>query len=164
MFMIPALQKFSFPYLGPCENEKTIVSREAHNAKRRDFNRYIGKDLYIPTILVLLAYYLALCVYGETLRKSTIRSLIRQPTQLSAKLLSAQANYGDKYQACSSRVLQLSNSAEILPKVASSSSNVISNRALILDASLLLLPMNDALLVAISHRGSAKAAHRCRFC
>ena len=27
--------------------------------------------------------------------------------------------YGDKYQACNSRVLQLSNSAEILPRVAS---------------------------------------------
>ena len=28
-------------------------------------------------------------------------------------------SYGDEYQACSSRVLQLSNSAEILPRVAS---------------------------------------------
>ena len=34
-------------------------------------------------------------------------------------LLGAQGSYRDEYQACSSRVLQLSNSAEILPRVAS---------------------------------------------
>ena len=44
---------------------------------------------------------------------------MEQPTQFSAKPLSAQGNYDDKYQACNSRVLHLSNSAEILPKVAS---------------------------------------------
>ena len=68
LFMVPALQKFSFPYLGPCESGKTLIEK---------------------------------------------------PTQFSAKPLSPQGNYGDKYQACSSRVLHLSNSAEILPKVAS---------------------------------------------
>ena len=46
---------------------------------------------------------------------------MEQPTQFSAKPLSAQGNYGDKHQACSSRVLHLSNSAKILPKVASTS-------------------------------------------
>ena len=70
-------------------------------------------------ILVLLTYCVALGVYGEKLRKSTVQSLIEQPTQFLAKPFSAQGNYGDKYQACSSRVLHLSNSAEILPKVAS---------------------------------------------
>ena len=33
----------------------------------------------------------------EELRKSTVRSLIEQPTQFSAKPLSTQGNYGDKY-------------------------------------------------------------------
>jgi len=44
---------------------------------------------------------------------------MEQPTQFSAKPLSAQGNYSDKYQVCSNRVSHLSNSAEILPKVAS---------------------------------------------
>ena len=44
---------------------------------------------------------------------------MEQPTQFSAKPLSPQGNYGDKYQVCRSRILHLSNSAEILPKVAS---------------------------------------------
>ena len=65
-------------------------------------------------ILLLLAYCVALGVYGEKLRKSTVWSLIEQPTQFSAKPHSAEGNYGDKYQACSSRVLYLSNSVEIL--------------------------------------------------
>ena len=39
--------------------------------------------------------------------------------------------------------------------------NVISNRALILDASLSWLAFKCYSMVAISHRGSAKAAHRC---
>ena len=69
-------------------------------------------------ILVLLAYCVALGVYGKKLRKSTVQSLIEQPTQFSAKPLSAQGNYSDKHQAHSSRVLHLSNSAKILPKFA----------------------------------------------
>ena len=44
---------------------------------------------------------------------------MKQPTQFSETPLSAQGSYGDKYQVCSSRVLQLSNSAEILLRVAS---------------------------------------------
>ena len=63
-------------------------------------------------------------IYNEKLRKSTVRSLIEQPTQFLAKPLSAQGNYGDKYQACSSRVLHLFNSVEILPKVASGKEQV----------------------------------------
>ena len=55
----------------------------------------------------------------DVLDSKTVRSLMERPTQFSAKPLSAQGNYGDKYQACSSRVLHLSNSVEILPKVAS---------------------------------------------
>ena len=70
-------------------------------------------------ILVLFAYCIAGGVHGEKIRKSTVRSLMEQPTQFSATPLSAQGSYGDEYQACSSRVLQLANSAEILPIVAS---------------------------------------------
>ena len=72
-------------------------------------------------ILVLFAYCIAVGVHGKTKkkRKSTVRSLIEQPTQFSATPLSAQGSYRVEYQACSSRVLQLSNSAEILPRVAS---------------------------------------------
>ena len=44
---------------------------------------------------------------------------MEQPTQFLAKPLSVQGSYGDEYQACSRRVLQLSNGAEILPRVAS---------------------------------------------
>ena len=44
---------------------------------------------------------------------------MEQPTQFSATPLSTQGSYGDEDQAWSSRVLQLSNSAEILPRVAS---------------------------------------------
>ena len=70
-------------------------------------------------ILVLFAYSIAGGVHGEKIRKSTVRSLMEQPTQFSATPLSAQGSYGDEYQACSNWVLQLSNSAEILPRVAS---------------------------------------------
>ena len=70
-------------------------------------------------ILVLFAYCIAGGVHGEKIRKSTVRSLMEQPTQFSATPLSAQGSYGDEYQACSSRVLQLANSAETLPRVAS---------------------------------------------
>ena len=47
----------------------------------------------------------------------------------------------------------------------SSSFNIISNRALIVDASLSCLSFftNQYCRVAISHRGSSKAAHRCYF-
>ena len=57
--------------------------------------------------------------HGEKIRKSTLQSLMEQPTQFLVTPLSAQGSYGDEYQACSSRVLQLSNSAEIFPSVAS---------------------------------------------
>ena len=70
-------------------------------------------------ILVLFAYCIAGGVHGEKICKSTVRLLMEQPTQFSSTPLSAQGNYGDEYQAYSSRVLQLSNSAEILPRVAS---------------------------------------------
>ena len=56
---------------------------------------------------------------AKKIRKSTVQSLMEQPTQFSATPLSAQGSYGDEYQACSSSVLQLSNSAEILLRVAS---------------------------------------------
>ena len=70
-------------------------------------------------ILVLFAYCIAGGVQGEIIRKSTVRSLMEQPTQFLATPFSVQGSYGDEYQACSSRVLQLSNSAEIWPRVAS---------------------------------------------
>ena len=70
-------------------------------------------------IPVLLAYFVVECFHGEKIRKSTVRSLMEQPAQFSAAPLSAQGSYGDEDQACSSRVLQLYNSAEILPRVAS---------------------------------------------
>ena len=70
-------------------------------------------------ILVVFAYCLAGGVHAEKISKSTVRSLMEQPTQFSVTPLSTQGSYGDEYQACSSRVLQLSNSAEILPRVAS---------------------------------------------
>ena len=70
-------------------------------------------------ILVLLAYCIAGGVHAEKVRKSAVRSLMKQPTQFSATPLSAQGSYGDEYQARSSRVLWLSNSAAILPRVAS---------------------------------------------
>ena len=67
-------------------------------------------------VLVLCAYCIAGGVHAEKICQSTVRSLMEQ---LSATPLSAQDSYGDEYQACSSRVLQLSNSAEIVPRVAS---------------------------------------------
>ena len=70
-------------------------------------------------ILVLFAYYIAEGVYGEKIRESTVRSLMQQPTIFSATPLSAQGSNGDECQACSSRVLQLSNSVEIFSRVAS---------------------------------------------
>ena len=61
--------------------------------------------------------------WGCPLRNNTKITLsdhwLSNPTQFSATPLSAQGSYGDEYQACSSRVLQLSNSAEILLRVAS---------------------------------------------
>ena len=44
---------------------------------------------------------------------------MEQPTQFLVTPISVQGSYGDEYQACSSRVLQLSNSAEILLRIAS---------------------------------------------
>ena len=44
--------------------------------KMRDFHRYIGKDLWIPVILVLFAYCIAGGVHGEKIHKSTVRSLL----------------------------------------------------------------------------------------
>ena len=70
-------------------------------------------------ILVLFAYCIAGGVHVEKIRKSTVRSLMEQPTQFPATPLSAQGSYGDECQVCSSRFLQLSNSAGILPRVAS---------------------------------------------
>ena len=70
-------------------------------------------------VLVLFAYCVARGVHGEKIRKFTVRSLMEQPNQFSATPLSAQGSYGNEYQACSSRVLQLSNSVEILPRIAS---------------------------------------------
>ena len=90
------------------------VSREPHNALRRDLHRYVGKDLWIPMILVLFAYCIAGGCPRRKIRKSSVRSLMEQPTQFSATPLSAQGSYGDEYQACSSRVLQLAHSAENL--------------------------------------------------
>ena len=72
-------------------------------------------------ILVLFAYCIAEGVHAEKIRRSTVRSFMEQPmhsifgnTPQRPKQL-----YRDEYQASSSRVLQLSNSAEILPRVAS---------------------------------------------
>ena len=79
-------------------------------------HNYVGKDLWIPMILVLFVY----CIPGDvTPKKYTVRSWMEQPTQFSATPLYAQGSYGDEYQAYGSRVLQLSNSAEILQRVAS---------------------------------------------
>ena len=55
---------------------------------------------------------------AKKIRKSTVRSLMEQSTQFLATPISTQGSYGDEYQAYS-RVLQLSNSAEILLRVAS---------------------------------------------
>ena len=71
-------------------------------------------------ILVLFANCIAGGVHGETLRKSTVRSLMQQPTIFSATPLSAQGSYVDECQACSSRVLQHSNSVEIFSRVSAS--------------------------------------------
>ena len=70
-------------------------------------------------ILVLLAYCIVESVHGEKIRKSTVPSLMQQSTQFSSTPLSTQDSYGDEYQACSSRILQLFYTAEILPRVAS---------------------------------------------
>ena len=70
-------------------------------------------------MLVLFAYCIAGGVHGEKIRKSTVQSLMQQPTQFSATPLSAQGSYGDECQVSSSRVLQLSNSVEMFSKVAS---------------------------------------------
>ena len=74
-------------------------------------------------ILVLFTYCIAGGVNGgvhaEKIRKSTVRTLMEQPTQFSATPLSTQGSHREEYRACSSRVLQLSNSAEILLRVAS---------------------------------------------
>ena len=56
-------------------------------------------------ILILLAYCIAGGVHAEKVGKSTVQSLMKQPTQFSATPLSAQGSYGDEYQARSSRVL-----------------------------------------------------------
>ena len=56
-------------------------------------------------ILVLFAYCIAGGVHAEKIRKSTVRSLMQQPTTFSATPLSTQGSYGDECQACSSRVL-----------------------------------------------------------
>ena len=68
-------------------------------------------------LLVLFTHCVAGGVHGEKICKSTVRLLMEQPTQFSATPLSVQVSYGDEYQVC--RVLLLSNSAEILPRVAS---------------------------------------------
>ena len=95
------------------------IARTTQRIKMRLIHRYVGKNLWIPMILVLFAYCIAGSVHGEKIRKSTVRSLMQQPTQFSATPLSAQGSYGDECQASSSRVLQLSNSVEIFSKVAS---------------------------------------------
>ena len=70
-------------------------------------------------VLVSFAYCIAGGIHAEKIRKSTVRSLMEQPTQFSATPLSAQGSYWDEHQDYSRRVLHLSNSAEILPRVAS---------------------------------------------
>ena len=64
-------------------------------------------------ILVLFAYCIARGVHGKKNDGAT------HALNFPETPLSAQGSYRDEYQACSSRVLQLSNSAEILPRVAS---------------------------------------------
>ena len=86
--------------------------------------KYMNQErLYLENhrTLVLMACYIAWGVYSEKTHKSTVQSLMEQPTQFSATLFSAQGSYGDKYQAYSTRVLQLSNSTDILPRVATGS-------------------------------------------
>ena len=63
-------------------------------------------------ILVLFGYCITGAVQGEKGRKSIVRSLMEQPTQFSATRLSAQGSYGDKYQACSSRILRVASERE----------------------------------------------------
>ena len=72
-------------------------------------------------ILVLFAYCIAGGVHGEKIRKSMHCPIIDAATHytFSATPLSAQGSYGNECQACSSRVLQLSNSVEIFSRVAS---------------------------------------------
>ena len=67
--------------------------------------------------------------------KSTVRSLMEQPIQFSATPLST---YRDKYQACSSRVLQLSNSTEILPRVAPEREQKVASKNNIIECSEIL--------------------------
>ena len=70
-------------------------------------------------IVVLFPYCIAGSVHTKKIRKSTVQALMEQPIQFSATPLSTQGSYRDEYWTCSSRILQLSNSAEILPRVAS---------------------------------------------
>ena len=99
--------------------EKQLCLENHTTHKDETLHRYVGKDLWIPMILVLFAYCIAGGFHVEKTCKSNVRSLMKQLTQFSATPLRAQGSYGDEYQACSSRILQLSNSAEILPIVAS---------------------------------------------
>ena len=53
--------------------------------------------LWISMILVLFAYCIAGVSTVEKIRKSTVRSIMEQPTQFPATPLSAQGSYGDEY-------------------------------------------------------------------
>ena len=67
-------------------------------------------DSVIQALLAPLAY-VGLSTAKKKVRKSTVRSLRERPTQFLATQLSAQGSYSHEYQACSSRVLQLSKNA-----------------------------------------------------
>ena len=71
-------------------------------------------------IPVLLAYFVVGCFHGEKIRKSTVRSLMEQPIFNFRQLPSApKAVTVTKIRREAAGSLQLSNSAEILPRVAS---------------------------------------------
>ena len=78
--------------------EKQLYLENHTTHEDETFTITVGKDLWIPMIL---GYCIAGDVHGKKIRKSTIRSLMEQPTPFSATPLSAQGSYGDEYQVCS---------------------------------------------------------------
>ena len=72
--------------------EKQLYLENHTTHKDETLHRYISKDLWIPMILVLFAHCIAEGVHAEKIPKSTVRSLMEQPTQFLATPLSAQGS------------------------------------------------------------------------
>ena len=77
-------------------------------------------NVYSPTV-VQEPYYTthAHCMLHPHISREGASNDVKVLRAFSATPLSAQGSYGDECQACSSRVLQLSNSVEIFSRVAS---------------------------------------------